>query len=377
MRIRELLSKKASDGREKADRVRLLLALIFAALTGLLMFLFGRLSDLLFPGYRRFSRFVMRILSSITGLVPFAVWDIVIALIAVSSLAGLVLMLVKHRRFLSWFSRLALAVSCLFFIETAVWNLNHYGPRLKDEMGLTVEQYGSGELLEAFTYYFDRAAEAASLAEREADGTLTERDLGELCREAGMCYTPLESEFEVFRGGSKARAKYVTVGSLVLPYLGISGEFVGFTGEATVLLGPDTVNHPFSLCHEVGHRLGIASEEDANFAAFLACTASDDPLFCYSGYYSAFIYCYNALADSDINALSELIESRSGSGYSLLIADCDRAAEYYAQFDSPVEEVADAVTDAALKAFSETDGIRSYSLVVNELIAWYYLRKEG
>jgi hypothetical protein len=56
---------------------------------------------------------------------------------------------------------------------------------------------------------------------------------------------------------------------------------------------------PFTMCHEVAHRLGIASEREANFAAFLACTASDDVRFVYAGDYSAFCYCFNALYRAD------------------------------------------------------------------------------
>lgn len=41
---------------------------------------------------------------------------------------------------------------------------------------------------------------------------------------------------------------------------------------------------PFNMCHEVAHLLAIAVENEANFAGYLACEYSGDPVFQYSGY---------------------------------------------------------------------------------------------
>jgi hypothetical protein len=75
----------------------------------------------------------------------------------------------------------------------------------------------------------------------------------------------------------------------------------------------------FIMCHEAAHRLGIASEQEANFSAFLACQASEDVRLSYSGYFNAFAYCVNALlrADAgdraeDLDELDELLEIALG-----------------------------------------------------------------
>ncbi len=59
---------------------------------------------------------------------------------------------------------------------------------------------------------------------------------------------------------------------------------------------------PFTMAHEMSHRMCIAPERDADFAAFLACSVHPDPQFQYSGYFMAFRYCYKAL--SSVNAQS-------------------------------------------------------------------------
>lgn len=79
------------------------------------------------------------------------------------------------------------------------------------------------------------------------------------------------------------------------------------------------------MCHEIGHRMAFARENEANFAAFLACEASEDARFAYSGYYTAFLYCYNALRKVDAAAANEVWSGACDE----LRADCAAANSHY------------------------------------------------
>ena len=59
----------------------------------------------------------------------------------------------------------------------------------------------------------------------------------------------------------------------------------------------------------------------------------------------------------------------------MLAAEYDRAAtqEWYARYEGPFEEVGQAVNDGYLKGFGQQEGVRSYGLVVDYLIAWHQL----
>ena len=131
---------------------------------------------------------------------------------------------------------------------------------------------------------------------------------------------------------------------------------------------------PYIMCHEAAHRLAIASEQEANFAAFLACDASNDVRFRYSGYYNAAGYCLNALYRYDPERTQELLqEFADGDGREgLLLFLSDRAATsaYYDSYEGAFEEVGQKVNDTYLKSFGESTGVRSYGLVVDYLIAW-------
>ena len=147
------------------------------------------------------------------------------------------------------------------------------------------------------------------------------------------------------------------------------------TGEATVPLNCAVADQPYTMCHEAAHRLGIASEQEANFAAYLACSTSDDVRFSYAGNLSAFGYCLNALWGQDPQAARKLIEEvvevpELEQGARLVMGDRAATQEWYARYEGPFQEVGQGVNDSYLKGFGQQEGVRSYGLVVDYLIAW-------
>ena len=140
-------------------------------------------------------------------------------------------------------------------------------------------------------------------------------------------------------------------------------------------MNPDTyaASLPFTMCHELAHRQGYAAEDDANFCAYLACMASDNVEFQYSGAYSAFVYVYNALHSADRDLAAQVWELASPQ----LRADCAAANAHYAQYEGKVQEVAQEANDAYLKAFDQEDGVQSYGAVADYLIALYQAQKNS
>ena len=112
----------------------------------------------------------------------------------------------------------------------------------------------------------------------------------------------------------------------------------------------------------------MAHENDANFVAFLACISSEDMAYQYSGYYSAFIYVYNA-----ISKVSKDTQSQLWSGLSdPLKADILASNAHYAQFAGPVKEKAQKVNDKYLKSFGQPSGVNNYGAVAGALIGYYW-----
>ena len=92
-------------------------------------------------------------------------------------------------------------------------------------------------------------------------------------------------------------------------YMGYTGYYNPFTGEAQVNTTVPLTQTPFTTCHEIGHQLGFAREMEANFAGFLSARVSDNPAVRYSVYFDLYIYASRNLVLRD-TALARSLHSR-------------------------------------------------------------------
>lgn len=361
-----------------ATRARFVASGLLLAAGGGLMLVFSRWGSALFPAYRAFSKGLIRVQAAIAGVVPFALWDVSVAALVVAA-AVLVVRHVRRREpILPLVSTACLVVSATAALFVGGWALNHYAPPLGRELGVETHAYAEQELVDATRHYLQEASVLAPQVPRDDDGALSRQDFFELARTAGASYEGLGERYAVFAGGSTAPVKALLLAGEPLLLSGHVGIFWSPTGEATVPLNCAVADQPFTMCHEAAHRLGIASEQEANFAAYLACSASDDVRFAYAGNLSAFGYCLNALWAQDSQTARQLLEEvvavpELEQGVRLVMGDRAATQEWYARYEGPFEEVGQAVNDSYLKGFGQRDGVRSYGLVVDYLIAWHQL----
>ncbi len=154
--------------------------------------------------------------------------------------------------------------------------------------------------------------------------------------------------------------------------MGITGVTMPLTGEAAVNPQTPVVALPFTMCHEMAHRMCIAIERDANMAAFLACDANSSPIFRYSGYFMAFRYCYNALAGIGTSASSLAAQNIYAQIGPELKQDLDFYREFFAQNqDQQASNLANSANDAYIQASGDKNGVASYNMVSDLLVSWY------
>ena len=116
-------------------------SVVLLVLTGLMMAAARYLPNLVFPFYRDLSRKVLTAIASVTGALPFALWEVLLVLLVLLFFYSIVHTLIEKKRFLSWLSGLVLAASALIFVFTALWGLNHYAPELSRDLDLTIREY--------------------------------------------------------------------------------------------------------------------------------------------------------------------------------------------------------------------------------------------
>ena len=125
-------------------------------------------------------------------------------------------------------------------------------------------------------------------------------------------------------------------------------------------------NIPATACHELSHLKGFAREDEANFIAYLACTASDNPEFNYSGAMLAYIHANNALYGAgEVELYREIRDSLCDTAKRDLIAN----SAFWDQYEGKVAEVSTQVNNSYLQLNNQSDGVKSYGRVVDLLLA--------
>lgn len=340
---------------------RLILSAVILVITGLLAAVAIYLPEPFFAFYRDFSRNVLGVMASVTGAFPFAVWEIGLVLLVLLAL----FFLFRSRKLLRWLSGVVLLVSVMVFLFVALWGLNHFDPvSVADRVGLDVTGYSRQQLQDTAQYMADQASSWADQVERDESGAIVDH----FDRWASLAHDGYEvlARDNSFFDTVDAPVKKLLSGRL-FSYMGFTGIFIAYTAECNVNPETYTASTPFTMCHELAHRLPSAAEDEANFCAFLACLSNPDPDFQYSCWYSAFLYTYNALYKVDQGAASAVWSSLAET----VREDCRRANAHYAQFEGQVQEAADKANDVYLKVFREESGVQSYGEVADLLIAWY------
>ena len=341
---------------------------IFAAITWVLMQFGQRFSTLVDMIYPYVIRTLQGMLAEWTSSVDFPVWQVLAVALWVLILASLVLMLILKWNPMQWAGWVLGVFSGLYMLNTMMWGLNYYAGTLAEDMRLEVASYNLEELTEATLYYRDKANDLAAQIPRDAAGNPDFADFAQLAQQAGDGFHTLTytNHYSIF-AGSVVPVKELGWADLYTS-MGVTGVTFGMTGESAVNPNVPDVGLPFAMAHEMAHRMSIAPERDANFAAFLACTANSDPQFQYSGYLMAFRYCYTALTSVDAQGAVTVSQGISQQ----LRGDM---AGYTAFFDNRVSttssDLASSVNDAYLKLSGEEGGSDSYAEVCDLLVNWH------
>lgn len=348
--------------------LRLITSAGLLLLTGVLLLLANYLTPVFFSFYPAFSRWITGALAAMTSVFPVPLWELLVVAAVLWFFISLVRGILR-RRMVRWVTGVVLLVSIGVTAFVSIWGLNYYAPPMRERLGLSDRQYTAQELAEATIYYRDKANALAPLVERDESGAMVEYDFDTLSECAGQGYEVLAQSMDCFDGSTVGVKKLLS--SDWYGKIGMTGTFLCLTGESCVSTTTYRANMPFTMCHEIGHRMAFARENEANFAAFLACASNSRAEFQFSGYYAAFRYCYNALNSVDREAASEIWQGVSP----LVLADYRGAVAHYDSLrDDTAAEVSDRVYDTYLKTFSVTSGVRSYGEVTDLLLAWYFER---
>jgi len=154
-------------------------------------------------------------------------------------------------------------------------------------------------------------------------------------------------------------------------WLGIAGFYFPFTGEANVRAGMPALDVPRIIAHEKTHQRGVARESEANFWGYLSAVHSRDPLARYSALRMANRQMVLELARMNVELALQITRTRLPG----VQRDIEDSRDYWQRFQGRGTSIGSTVNNAFLRSNQVEGGIRSYSMSAFLFLA--YARAHG
>ncbi|WP_406825908.1 DUF3810 domain-containing protein [Pedobacter sp. KACC 23697] len=338
----------------------------------ILIYVFGFFPTLVQQYYSTgFYPYISSTLRFISALFPFAIGDIIYVL-----LIGFVLYKIvrfyKRRKSLKKQDRIIVPLQILNFffilyiIFKIVWGLNYSRPSISEELGIGNEKYNVKELVVLGNYFVDKT-NALKLKQNK----VPVYTVNQLESKSAAAYSSMEKRNSVFSYSNPCLKSVLN--SWIISKIGIEGYYAPLSGEANMNMNlPDFVK-PYVSCHEIGHQLGIAYEDEANLLGYLTASNSPDVNYRYSANYEMLRY-----------ILFE-IRMKSPEDYKTLrakllpqvLADFKTEKEFWRKYNGDMFGYMDAAFDRFLKLNNQQKGIDSYQDIVIWLWNIYKSESQG
>ena len=312
-------------------------------------------------------------LGSLCALVPFSVAELLCgaalgggALYLCASAADLISPRGRRRgRIL--YRRLLGAVCAVLSVYAGfcvLWGVNYYIDGFQEKAGIEARGGTAAELRQVTALFVDKVNARAQTVARDENGFFIV-PRSEIYAAAPHIYDALEQDYP-FLEMRDLPPKPVAV-SRAVSALQFTGFYFPFTGETNLNNDSPACLLPSTIAHELAHQRGIASEQECNFLAVLACETGGNEVYAYSGALFAYIHLSNALYRADRESWEALYHTLAPEAQ----LDLAYNSWYWQQFEGKTAEISKAGYDQFLKGYGDEDGIRSYGKVVDLLLAYY------
>ena len=317
------------------------------------------------------------LLSPISGIFPFAVGDIFIAL----SIAWVILypiyeMVFRKKRVFGRVAEYLLWVYAWFYIA---WGLNYSQPNIYYRIGMKPVEVSKAKF-KKFAYQYADSLNALSSASRSSASrsisgksifpdSIVDDGLKNRVRDAVLKeYNKIGYREGINKPFNQHPHAKTMVFTPISSMSGVTGSMGPFFCEFT--LNGDILAHdyPATYAHEFAHFLGVANEGEANFYSYIVCTASADKQVRFSGYYHIFFHVLNNVYD----ILGEKEGERFLKHIRPEIIQRARNDRHYwlSKRCKALDAAQDVIFELYLRGNHVAEGRKSYSGVIGLILAW-------
>ncbi|MFW5780038.1 MAG: DUF3810 domain-containing protein [Bacillota bacterium] len=309
---------------------------------------------------RGISRAYVFVISSITGQLPFSVYEILFILLIVSIFLLIIkwTYLISQKRDFYFFKSVLntfIVVMCILCIYTITSSMSY-----KREP-LSLPQY-NGEVLEnddfeeMMIYYLEDFRNISAAVDRDMNGIVKQPfDYNGLNHKLMLEYERIGT-FDGFLSSFTPQVKKIYF-SKIMSYQGVAGIAITPTGEANVNRFLPTNGKVLTMAHELAHIKGVMNENEANMLSYYLTITSSDIYIKYAGYMRTMPRLMNAayltLDEETYNMLYDIYPEKA-------LEELREEYEFWDDYDSIVDKISNFFNDLYLKMSGVPEGVDSY-----------------
>lgn len=322
------------------------------------------------------------------NIFPFSVGEILlyigVALVVIGGLTGIIALWKKLRKksipvwFISYWICLGYLICGLVLWMICTCFILYRGEGFAKETGLAEITISQDEqvsmLLEYRNDMVETCNELSKKVERDEEGSVILPETAEESCKSAMKH--LGEKYPQLTGYYPDVKPLQT--SVFFSQQNILGYYFPFSMEANYNKLMYSMNYPATLCHELSHIKGYILEDEANFISYLACVNDEDIYLQYSGYLSVLPY-----VERDLRKLIKggvITEDKLLGVDPVVYEDTKFLTQEVREYverkkwlpTDMVQKASNQFTDTTLKMNGVSEGIVSYSKVVELIIKYEY-----
>ncbi len=312
-----------------------------------------------------FYIYLSKIIRTVLGMFPFSIGDIFYIIVITYILKS-----IWHYR-KNWKENWKIItlktlsfLSVAYFLFHILWALNYYRVPLFEKMNIKKE-YSQADLI-LFTEKI--IAKTNAIQEQitknkniKVVNTISHEQLFEMAQNG---YDILGKKYSFFKYETPSIKE--SLFSLPLTYMGFAGYLNPFTNEAQVNYKMPRYSSPMTICHEMAHQMGYASESECNFIGYLSAENNENLYFKYSAYTTALKYCLNIIQGytEDKNKIEPYLKKINPG----VLQNFKDDEIFWTKYESFIETGFKIFYNNYLKLNQQEDGLESYSKFLDLLI---------
>ncbi len=301
--------------------------------------------------------YVAALLSALSNLVSFSLWDVFWSLVVLFILYALVLLLRRKLRIGNSILRVLQFAAILYSFFYLSWGFNYFRQPIEKRLGWT-RHIEKKDMFPAVLDSLISAANNSRVEIKTSDYPVIDSLIEQSYRDHAAYFG-----YDYPNGSRLPKTMLYT---WFFAKSGVSGYFGPFFNEVHLNGELLPTEYPFVLAHEKAHQFGIPGEAEANFMAWYICAHSGDNRLKYSAniqllqYFFADPYHHEAIQEFlkrfDKKAMADIMKQRN---------------HWRELRNETLDKAQTSANNAYLKSNKIHDGVMNYNSVVRLTLEWY------